>query len=277
MSKLKQFTNKMVMKTKKHSPTILTGLGVVGLGATAWLAYKSRDKVEKVVLNIEEDRANEIEINKVEVARDIAEAIYLPVAVGVLSVGAIVWSYKIQNNRIAVLASTLAAQQLQAKIFEDKYKKEHGEEAYQKFMMPTETHETLVPGKNGKDKVVIDEVRQEVDKTFGQWYDESLEYVSDDHTYNMAMIDSITEKLELILFQRGTLLLNEVREALGFERIRAGQLLGWTTGDIFNIEKAVTLIKDEGSDELKEQIWISWAKPRYIHEEVEFHGRYSIH
>lgn len=276
MSKFKQFVNKAVMSTKKNSPTILTTLGVIGLGATAYLAYKSRDKVEAVVLDIEESRDNEIEINKVEVARDIAEAVYLPVAVGALSVAAIVWSYKIQNNRIAVLATTLTAQQLQSKLFEEKYRKEHGEEAYKKFITPTERQETVEEGKNGKSKVIINEIRQDVDKTFGQWYDESSEYVSDDHTYNVAMIDSVAEKLELILFQRGSLLLNEVREALGFERIRQGAMLGWTTGDVFNIEKVVTAIQDPGDEEIKEQIWVTWARPRYIYEEVEFNGRYSI-
>lgn len=276
MSKFKQLLNKAVMKTKKNSPAILTGLGVVGLGATAYLAYKSREKVEAVVLEIEEARANDEEINKVEIAKDIAEAVYLPVTVGVASIAAIVWSYKIQNNRIAVLASTVAAQQIQAKLFEDKYRKEHGDEAYQRFMTPTERRETVEEGKNGKTKVSVDEIRQEVDKTFGQWWDESLEYVSDDHTYNMAYIDSVTEKLELILFQRGTLLLNEVREALGFERIRQGALLGWTAGDIFNIDKVVTAIKDDGEDEIKEQIWVTWAKPRYIYDEIEYNGRYSV-
>lgn len=276
MSKFKQLVNKAVMKTKKNSPAILTGLGVIGLGATAYLAYKSRDKVEAVVLDIEEARENGEEINKVEVAKDIAEAIYLPVTVGTLSIGAIIWSYRIQNNRIAVLATTVAAQQIQAKIFEDKYRKEHGEEAYQRFMTPVEREETVEEGKNGKTKVTAKDVRQDIDKTFGQWYDESLEYVRDDHGYNMSMIDSITEKLELVLFQRGTLLLNEVREAFGFERIRQGALLGWTSGDIFNINKTVTFIKDEGEDEAKEQIYISWAKPRYIYDEIEFNGRYAV-
>lgn len=276
MSKFKQLLNKTVMKTKKHSPAILTGLGVVGLGATAYLAYKSREKVEAVVLEIEEARDNELEINKVEVAKDIAEAIYLPVTVGALSVAAIVWSYKIQNNRIAVLASTVAAQQIQAKLFEDKYRKEHGDEAYQRFITPTERQETIEEGKNGKTKVTVNEIRKDIDKTFGQWYDESLEYVSDDHGYNMSYIDSITEKLELILFQRGTLLLNEVREALGFERIRNGALLGWTSGDIFNIDKVVTAMKDEGEDEIKEQIWVTWARPRYIYDEIEFNGRFAV-
>ncbi len=276
MSKFKQLLNKVKMGTKKNSPAILTGLGVVGLGATAYLAYKSRTKVEKVVLDIEEARDNDEEINKVEVVKDFAEAVYLPVAVGMVSVAAIVWSYKIQNNRIAVLASSLAAQQAHNYFFEQKYRKEHGDEAYAKFIAPTDRVEIEGVDAKGKSKLTVAEVKKDVDHTIGQWYDESLEYVRDDHSYNVAMIDSVTEKLELILFQRGTLLLNEVREALGFERIRNGALLGWTAGDSFNIEKVVTMIKDENEEEIRPQIWVTWARPRYIYDEVEFNGRYSI-
>lgn len=276
MSKIKQLLNKVVMNTKKNSPAILTGVGVVGLGATAYLAYKSRHKVEAVVLEIEEARENNAEINKVDVARDIAEAVYLPVAVGVVSVTAIVWSYRIQNNRIAVLASSLAAQQAHNLFMEKKYRKLHGDEAYSKFIMPTETETITTVDEKGKTKLTVNEVKKEVDRTIGQWYDESDEYVSDDHAYNLAMIDSLTEKLELVLFQRGHLLLNEVREILGFERIRNGALLGWSTGDVFNIEKVVTNMLDDESGELKEQIYVSWSRPRYVYEEVEFNGRYSI-
>ena len=275
MSKFKQAVNKMVMGTKKHSPAILTGVGIIGLGATAWLAYKSRDKVEQVVLDIEDKRDAGEEINKVEVARDIAEAVYLPVTVGALSVAAIFASYRIQNKRIAILASSLAVSQLQNKMFEEKYRKEHGDEAYNRFILPVDRNEIEAVDEKGKVKKTIEEVKKDVDQTLGQWYDESLEYVSDDHDYNMAMIDSIAEKLELILFQRGTLLLNEVREALGFDRIRAGALLGWTAGDSFNIEKIVTNMEENG--EMTPQIWVTWARPRYIYDEVEFQGRYSIY
>lgn len=275
--KFKQLLNKTTMVIKKNSPAILTGVGIVGLGATAYLAYKSRDKVEAIVEKIEEKREADIEIDKVEVAKDIAEAIYLPVAIGAVSVASIFMSYRIQNNRIAILAGALASQQAQNMYFEAKYRKQHGDEAYRKFVTPTEEVEEVTVDGKGKEKVTVKEIKSEVDKTIGQWYDESTEYASDDHVYNMAYIDSINERLQTILFQRGSLMLNEVREALGFERIRNGALLGWTTSDSFDIDKVVTMLGDEHMGEMKEQIYVTWTRPRYIYEEVEFNGRYSIH
>lgn len=275
--KFKQLINKAGRAIKKNSPAILTGLGVVGLGATAYLAYKSRGKVEEVVEQIEETRESGEEVNKIEVAKDIAEAIYLPVTVGIASVGCILWSYRIQNNRIAILASSLAAQRAHNIYFENRYKKLHGEEEYAKFISPTDEVEHTEVGKNGKEKTTVEQVKKDIDRTIGQWYDQSTEYASDDHVYNVQFINSVNERMQLLLFQRGSLMLNEVREALGFERIRAGALLGWTAGDNFDIEQHISNLGDESKGELKQQIWVSWTRPRYVYEEVEFNGRYSVY
>jgi hypothetical protein len=157
----------------------------------------------------------------------------------------------------------------------------HGEEAYTKFTTPTEDVEKIEVDKKGKEKMTVAQVKKEIDKTIGQWYDESDEYVSDDHAYNMANIDAARDKMETLLFQRGTLLLNEVREALGFDRIKNGALLGWSTTDNFSIDTNVVVVEDMDKDgnltgELKENIWVTWSRPRYVYEEVELGGgRYS--
>lgn len=275
MSKFKQFLNKSGMSVKKHSPIILTTVGIIGLGTTAYLAYKSRDKVEAVIEGIEDARANDLDIDKMEVATGLAEALYAPVLVGAVSVAAIFMSYKIQSRRVTALAGALVAQQARNAFFEKKYRSVHGDDAYVKFSAPTEMqHETYIDDK-GKTKTKSTEVRAEFDKTIGQWYDESSEYVSDDHAYNMAMIESVEERLQTLLFQRGSLLLNEVRDQLGFERIKAGALLGWTSKDSFSIDKTVNLVPGAGGEET--QIHVSWSAPRYIHEEIDYNGRYAPH
>jgi Family of unknown function (DUF6353) len=269
--------NRMYMKVTKHSPAIFTAAGVVGLGATAWFAYKSRDKVEAIVEDIEEKRANKEEINKMEVARDIAEAIYIPVVIGAMSAACILLSHRIQNKRITALAGAFAAQQARNFHFEKKYRKEYGDEAYEEFSAPKEKEEIITEDKNGKPKVTVTEIKKDIDQTIGQWYDESSEYASDDHTYNAQYINSVRDRMHTVLFQRGHLLLNEVRQALGFERIRAGALLGWSVGDGFDIEKVVTTLGDPDSGELKEQIWVTWTRPKYIYDAIEFNSRYSVY
>lgn len=274
---LKSTFGKVVYGAKKHSPAILTGVGVVGLGATAYLAYKSRDKVEAVVEEVERKNDLDIPVRKVEVARDIAEAIYQPVVVGAASVTCILLAHRIQHKRILTLAGALAVEQTRNAYFESKYKKQHGEEAYAKFVTPVDEEEHVEVNKNGKEKVTVKEVKSEVNKTIGQWYSDSSEYYSDDHEYNMLQIENVNERMQTRLFQRGHLTLNEVREALGFERIRAGALLGWSTSDTFDIEKTVTMIGNVEHGEAPEQIWVTWSSPRYVFDEVDLNGgRYSI-
>lgn len=274
---IKQGFYKLGHSLKKNSPAIFTTIGIAGLGYTAYLAYKARPKVEKVVEDIEGARECNVEVNKLDVAKGLAEALYAPVVVGVLSTGSILLAQKIQNKRIATLVGALAVEQARNVYFEKKYRKQHGDEAYEKFIVPTDEEEVETETKGGKKKVTTNEIKKDIDQSIGQWYDQSSEYASDDHTYNVAYIDSINEKMKTVLFARGSLLLNEVREALGFERIRSGALLGWTTQDNFEIRKVVTALGDESKGELKEQIWVTWTTPRYVYDDVDFNGRYSVY
>lgn len=261
----------------KHSPAIFTTAGIAGYGYTAYLAYKSRDKVEAITVNVEEARNNEEEVNRTEVFKDLVNVLYLPITTGVLSTASIIMAHRIQRKRIMALTGALAAQQAQNLYFETKYKEKYGEEEFEKFATPTEQIKTETKDKNGKKKEKIEEIKKDTDATIGEWFDKSTEYVNDDHSYNMAYIRSIEEKMQARLFQRGSLLLNEVREALGFDRVRAGALLGWTTAENFDIHKAVTNLGDTENGELKEQIYVSWTTPKYIYDEVEFNSRYSIY
>ena len=262
---------------KKHSPAIFTGLGIVGIGATAYLAYKSKDKVEAVVEDIERKNDLGLEVSKVEVVRDITEAVYQPVVVGALSVTCILMAHRIQHQRILTLAGALAVEQTRNIYFEKKYRKQYGDEEYQRFITPTEEIEHVEELKNGKEKITVEQVKTDIDGSIGEWYSNSSEYAADDHTYNIALIDSVTDRLQTLLFQRGHLLLNEVREELGFERTRSGALLGWSTADFFEIEKVMTDLGDVSKGEPKDQIWVTWTRPRYIFGEVEMGaGRYSV-
>lgn len=273
---IKETFGKAVMGVKKHSPAILVGAGIVGIGATAVLAYKSKSKVEEVVNEVERKNDLGLEVNKVEVARDLAEAVYQPVVVGAASVACIVFAHRIQHKRIMTLVGALAVEQARNAYFETKYRKQYGDQAYYEFITPTRDEEHVEVLKNGKEKVTVEKVRSDIDKTTGQWFDQSSEYERD-HTYNMSYIDAVEERMQTVLFQRGHLTLNEVREALGFERIRAGALLGWSSRDVFEITKVVTDLGRSEDGEMQDQIWVTWTSPRYIYEEIDLTpgGRYN--
>lgn len=274
---IKSFIAKTTMGIKKHSPAIYTAIGFVGIGATAYYAYKSRDKVDAVVQRIEEARENDEPVDKMEVARDLTEALYKPILTGTATVAAFALAYKIQSNRIKFLMGALVTEQARNIYFQQKYRKEHGDEAYAKFVTPVEHIEHVGVDGKGKEKITVESVKKDIDDSIGQWYSNSTEYAADDHAYNIAYIDSINDKMSTILFQRGHLTLNEVFDALGFERTRNGALLGWTTGNYFNIVKHISNVGNVEAGESLEQIWVTWSTPQYIYNSVEFNGRYSIY
>lgn len=258
----------------KNSPAIFTGLGVVGLGATAYFAYKSRDGVEEVVDGIEEARESGHDINRFEVAKDLAGIMALPITTGILSGACIITAHRIQSKRIGALSGALLAQQARNLYFEKKYKEKHGQEEYEKFVTPMDKETKTVTDEDGKESDVEIDVRKETDATIGEWFDKSAEYASDDHTYNLRYIEAVNEKLQTRLFQKGHLLLNEVRDELGFERTRNGNLLGWSTSDLFSIDKAVVNETDELGN-INPQIWVFWSHVKPIWGDVDLDGRYS--
>lgn len=285
------------MTVSKHSPLLLTIGGVVGLGATAWYTYKASKKVEVIVDNLEEARQIEEDrdrildipeeartlveedlleeymlaepVNRFEVARDIAGAIALPVTLGLASIGCITLSYYILNNRNNMLAAALGTAMAEHAYYRNRVREEYGEERERELHTPQRPVKRKVKV-NGKDKEVEANEREYPRTIHGEWFDKSSEYTIDDHSYNLAFIKSVEAKLDLRLFQRGHLLLNEVYDALGFERTRAGATLGWTTGSGFALETSVTNAWSNETDFVEPQIYVTWTAPKNVYDKVDY-------
>lgn len=301
--KIVQTLNTISKAVAKNSPAIFTVVGIVGLGATSVFAYKSAKKVEVIVEKIEAERTKEefvmsIEdtyltkgvpithaikedyekakaelkpFNRFEVVKDIAGAVALPVVLGLGSVTCIALSYHIQNNRILNLGAALATATAERAYYNNKFKKEYGEEAYSKFTTPVNHTSKTVTQADGTEKTFEDVQKEVIPSLHGEWFDKSSEYTKDDHNYNLAYISSINEKMDLRLFRKGSLLMNEVFDGLGLPRTRAGAVMGWTTGTGFNLYPETTWCFNEATGECDiPQIYIKWTQPKNIFNDIEF-------
>lgn len=281
----------------KNAPIILTIGGVVGLGATAVFSYKAAKKVEVIVEGIESSRmyVEELElleaapnrtekeekyledlrltvvpVDRFEVAKNLAGAVALPVATGVGSIAMIILSYQIQNNRIVNLAAALATASAERVFYNNKFKKEYGEAEYERFHTPTERTMNNVTNAKGVEEVIETTTKADVPSIHGEWFDKSSEYAKDDHDYNLSFIRNAESGLQLRMFRKGFLLQNEVNEALGLPRTRAGALLGWSTATGFDIFPQTTNCFNKVTGELDPQIYVKWTTPTYIYETVEY-------
>ena len=194
---IKDIFTTAVTEFNRHLPEILTGLGVTGVVATGYFTYKSAKKMDDIVSDVEERRENDLPVNRMEEVAKIAKTMALPVALGATSIACIIASYQIQNNRINILSGAVSILGAEAAKFKDKYKEEHGEEEYRKFMQPVKREVREEVDGEGNVKQITEKVPDVVRPTYGVWFSESEEFVSDDHQYNISFIQEAIKILEL--------------------------------------------------------------------------------
>ncbi len=227
----------------KHSPTILTGAGTIGLVGTAVLASRATltyheiiaDELEVITMGPELMNRNksytEEEFRKDRIicyTRIATKTLkhYAPtIALGVASVAAFWWSHSIQTKRIAGLAAAYTA-------LDTSYRK------YKKHVSSVIGEESM---KKVEEKVLNDVVF--TDEPFE--YDNMAESVIPEYSPYARIIDEtssvwdpsddITELniyaqlnyMNDILRTRGYVFLSDVYDALGIPRTPASQVVGW--------------------------------------------------
>lgn len=267
IAKAQKFGWQTLNQGKKHSPIILTGVGIVGLGATAYLTYKSADQLHAIVAGMEECRRENQPIPKAQVAKDLGKALWKPAVVGTLSVAAILGSYHILSNRNKILAGALATTSSQLSALHKKIRDEYPE--FNNAPVVEEERTGINEEGEEETKVVAIE-RKHLDSTIGVWYDRSSEYAYDDFGYNRAAIHAAGIALEEKIARRGSITLNDVFSALHVSvdsaEARMGALLGWSEFNTFELEQTVVQTQD-GSGNFHPEIYVSWPTPRYIYED----------
>jgi len=243
---------------RKYLPAGLAITGGVGLVATAYLAYKAAPQIEERLSFIEGEREAGNHISSLTAARLIAGPLWKPIAIGTGSIGAIAGSYFIMNGRINTL-SKLAKQQA---------------EALSKGTNPTTTKEVEnSEGELGEVKVEVDAEKNDL---LGRWMHYSEEWVSDDISHMVTLIDAAESRMQDRLFQRGYLTMNEVLDALGFERTAQGAMLGWTTSDTFFLSKKMFNSYNVTDNTEPTEVFVQWTPAHSVYQNVSFTGRYAL-
>lgn len=244
---------------KKHAPLALVITGGVGLVATAVLSYKSAKKVDCTLEKYEAKREAGEEVNKTEMAVDLAKDVAAPVLVGVTSIACITLSYAIQNNRLKALTAALAVATEEHSRYRLRAKELLDEVTFKKLDAPTETK--MVETEDGEKEVAV---AKEGD-FYGKWFQFSSEYLKDDPAYNEQFIRSVIELAEKKIASGGVLMYNELMDMLGFDNISNSLPFGWTDTDMFYIEYDEHETWNEEQQWLEPQLYIRWKTPRNLY------------
>ena len=181
-TKTRKTYNVVKILGKKHAPVILMGIGAAGLVATAVTSYRAAKKVDKKVTEFEELKSKGIVVEKREMAIEIGKELAVPVLIGTASLGCILLSYNIQNNRLKALTTALAVATEEHSRYRLRAKEILDESTFKKVDAPTEVAKVEI---DGKEKEVAKIVEGDF---YGKWFIHSREYVADSPVYNEQFI-----------------------------------------------------------------------------------------
>lgn len=266
MTKMGLITNvtrglhKAKFEVKKHSPEILIAAGVIGIVTSTVMACKATTKLRAVMdeadKNIEaihycaergytvdpetneelpyndEDSKKELAIVYAQTGFKLAKLYAPAVALGVLSLTSVVTSNHIIRKRNMALAAAYTVVDTNFKEYRGRVVERFGEalDRELRYNIKAKEVEEVVVNEKGEEEVTtktveVAEVRDYSD--YAKFYDDGCIGWSKDADKNLTFLlrqqDWANEKLKA----QGYLFLNDVYEALGIPKTRAGHVVGW--------------------------------------------------
>lgn len=254
MSKLTRTLNRVGLKLKKHSPEILVVTGVVGTVASAVMACKATTKIDEVLAETkenvektkdyvekkgfsekytEEDYKKDLTIFYAKGGLGLVKLYAPSVALGALSITAILSGHNVLRKRNVALAAAYATVEKGFKEYRGRVVERFGEELDRELkynIKAKEVEETTVDEKTGEEKVTKKTVNLADPNnysTYARFFDDGCTGWTKDPEYNLMFLKNQQRYANDLLKSRGHLFLNEVYDMLGIPRTKAGQVVGW--------------------------------------------------
>lgn len=253
ITKVSGSVHKIGFELKKHSPEIFIAVGVVGTVASAVMACKATTKLNDILEESKEqidaiheapqkeelkDRYDEDMMRKdlalvyfqtgVKVAKLYAPAVIL----GTLSITSIVASNNILRKRNVALAAAYATVDKGFKEYRERVVERYGEQVDYELthnIKTKEITETVVDEK-GKEKQVkktIEVADPNVTNDYIKYFTRSNPYWDDTPDYVELFLRSQQNYANDRLKVDKVLTLNDVYDSLGFQKTKAGMVVGW--------------------------------------------------
>lgn len=251
---VKTAAKKAMFNVKKHSPEILIVAGIAGVVTSAVMACKATMKVNEVLAETKENinkvhdvmadqGISEKEYSKEDSARDLAiiygkagvklVKLYGPaIALGGLSLTAIVCSNNILRKRNVALAAAYTAIDTSYKQYRSRVIEKFGEnvDREMKYGIKAVQIEEKTVDENGKKKTVkktVEVVNPYDYSDYARFFDVGNPNWEKDSEYNLMFLKRQQAYANDKLKANGYLFLNEVYDMLGIPKSKAGQVVGW--------------------------------------------------
>lgn len=234
--KLAKLIKSAKMTMTRHSPEILTGVGIAGMITSTVLAVKATPKAIRLI-DAAKEEAEVDKLTPVETVR-VAWKCYIPAAVtGVASVACLIGASSQNIKRNAALATAYKLSEKALAEYREQVVETVGEKKEQSIRekiaqkqidnVPVSTSEIYITGTG--DTLCLDPLN---DRLFKSNIDKIRKA---ENMLNKEMIHGL----------HGYVSLNEFYNELGLKSVETGELLGWNTDHLIDLNITAGLTEDE--------------------------------
>ena len=220
-----------LLRLRAHSPAIMLGAGVVGFVGTVVLAARATLKVEEVLDEIAEN-VEAAEEDRPAMTRAYAKGavdlvvLYAPaVAMGLASTSLLVSSHGIMTRRNAAITAAFTSLEQGFNEYRRRVADQIGEDAERDLRYGIVRKEDIHPETG--EKRIVELVDGNQLSPYARFFDELSPSWKKDPEYNLLFLRCQERYANEKLLARGHVFLNEVYDALGIPRSRAGAVTGW--------------------------------------------------
>lgn len=246
-----KFLTKVGQKLKANAPEILVGVGIGGVIVSTVMACKASKNVDEIkeehdisVKAIHERKTVGLsdatsgvptEYTEAMARKDLTKTylttagkiikLYLPsAAVMTLSIGCIMGSHKILNKRNAALAAAYTSLDSCYKDYRANVIDKYGEDADKEMAHGIKANKETEDG----EKTYKATEKTKTHEGYSALFDEMNPFWEDNAEINKMFLTNQEQYVNDLLDSRKTVVfLNEVLDALGFDRVPQGQVIGW--------------------------------------------------
>ena len=219
MSKSKMAQLMRVAKTSitKHSPEILTGIGIAGMITTTVLAVKATPKAIRLIEEAKEEKGEDL--TKAETVKTCWRA-YIPAAATcIASTACLIGASSVSIRRNAMLATAYKLSETAFSEYKEKVVETIGDEK-EKVVREKVSEERIKKNPITKNEIIMTDYgdTQFYETLSGRYFKSDIEQIK-------KVVNYLNKDMLQDMF--GTISLNEFYDELELERIDLGDELGW--------------------------------------------------
>lgn len=219
MSKSKMAQLMRVAKTSitKHSPEILTGIGIAGMITTTVLAVKATPKAIRLVEEAKEEKGEDL--TKAETIKICWKAYIPAAAICVTSTACLIGASSVSIRRNAMLATAYKLSETAFSEYKEKVVETIGDEK-EKIVREKVSEERIKKNPITKNEIIMTDYgdTQFYETLSGRYFKSDIEQIK-------KVVNYLNKDMLQDMF--GTISLNEFYDELELERIDLGDELGW--------------------------------------------------